>query len=186
MPLVDLEELHPAAWESYPVVWVDCPSCGRGLKSNWFLGQDGSECGVCGTRVRWLVVSHLEVLVHTNARKTANARINRSGSGWFNCQGEGCDESLNVGWVMHDPDYRCDECGTHHHIEVVFGDLGEPESDREVLCLWCGEWVPEGLMNEHHVSYDPEKIVHLCRECHTTVHCRDGPLTPDEIPEWSF
>jgi len=35
------------------------------------------------------------------------------------------------------------------------------------LCFLC--WSPRNV-EKHHVSYNPERIVYLCRQCHKTVH----------------
>lgn len=46
------------------------------------------------------------------------------------------------------------------------------------VCDACGE--AKGLI-EHHVSYEPKEIVHVCRGCHTSIHASPGKF-PDLAP----
>lgn len=49
-------------------------------------------------------------------------------------------------------------------------------------CVVCGA----GDVLDHHVSYNPEETVPVCRSCHTRIHKDDAfrpGLTPDYVPE---
>ena len=193
MGVVDLDNITRHEYELKPVIWVDCPGCGKGLKSTWLLKEDKNCCETCGTIVRFVVVSHFEdelyynLLSNTEAIHAADQRILRSGNVWIPCQGD-CDESLDVGWFIHDHEYDCNECGTHHHVEVVFENIGEPESDQEELCLLCNETTFVELMDTHHISYSPERVVRVCRECHQRIHQEPGyydEFEPETTPEAS-
>jgi len=124
------------------------------------------------------VVSHFEdalyyyLLSNTEAVQAADQRIFRSGNVWVPCQG--CDASLDVGWFIHDEEYECNECGTHHHVEIVFKDIGGSESNQEKLCLLCDETTDIELMDTHHISYSPARVVRVCRECHRRIHQEPG------------
>ena len=46
---------------------------------------------------------------------------------------------------------------------------------------------PELQLQEHHTSYNPERTVLLCSQCHGSVHHKDGffdELAPDRSREW--
>jgi transcription elongation factor Elf1 len=186
MGVVDLDDIPPGEYELQPVVWVDCPGCGKGLKSTWFLLEDDTQCNVCGTTIRFRVVSHFDFEFHENGVMAVDQRILRSGNVWVPCQG--CDADLDIGWFIHDDDYECGHCGTHHHVEVVFEDIGTPEGEQHELCLLCGETTLVELMDTHHVDYAPEKVVRVCRECHRRIHQEPGyhdDLAPETIPDGS-
>lgn len=186
MGMVDLEDDIPESQYEYkPVLWVNCPGCGKGLKSTWLLKTDEQHCENCGTIVRYRIVSHFDVLIHENAVHGAETNVRRSGKVWFPCQG--CDARLNTEWVIRQDDYTCRECDTHHHLEVVFEDIGEVSADTWEICLLCEEKTPAGLMNDHHVAYEPDEItIRVCRECHRRIHHEVGyhdELEPETIPD---
>lgn len=191
MGVVDLDDIPSHEYEEQPVFWFDCPGCGKGMKSTWFFLEDGSGCNVCGTEYHFQVISHLEVLVnpycHEMVVHGADQRIRRNGAVWFPCQG--CDESLNLAWFLHDREFNCRECETHHHLEISFNNIGNPKSNQEELCLLCGETTFVELMNTHHISYSPEKVVRVCRECHRRIHKERGyhdDLEPEVTPNASM
>jgi len=187
MGVVDLDADIPSSeYETQPVVWLDCPGCGKGLKSTWLLKEDAPHCTTCGTTVRFCVVSHFEVLVHVDAVYAAEQRVKKRGSIQFPCQG--CSKSLDINDVLRDREYQCGNCGTHHHLEVVFEDVGEPAREQVELCLLCRETVDIDLMDTHHISYTPEKVVRVCRGCHRRIHQEQGyydELEPETTPKAS-
>lgn len=183
MGIVDLEDDIPESeYECKPVIWVDCPGCGKGLKSTWLLNTGEQHCENCGTIVCYRIVSHFDVMIHEDAIHGADARIRRASGVWFPCQG--CDASLNTEWVIRQEDYSCRECGTHHHLEIVFEDIGDDvEADSWELCLLCDEMAPAGLMNDHHVSYGPDEVtVRICRDCHRRIH-NEPAITTSSFPK---
>lgn len=39
---------------------------------------------------------------------------------------------------------------------------------------------------EHHISYEPEKTILICKSCHNKIHTNDDfrpDLTPENVPE---
>jgi hypothetical protein len=69
-------------------------------------------------------------------------------------------------------------------------DVAITNQSQEVECHICGRdssTFTEMSMNEHHISYNPEKTVWLCAECHGSVHHRNGffdDLQPDRSSDW--
>ena len=50
-------------------------------------------------------------------------------------------------------------------------------------CAECGE---QKNVDEHHISYNPESTVPLCRSCHKKVHADEShPYYPDDRPEYT-
>lgn len=91
MGVIDLDDIPENEYGRQPVVWLDCPGCGKGLKSTWFLKEHEDTCTTCGTIVRFVVVSHFEdelyynLLSNTEAIHTAEQRVHRSGTIWIPC-----------------------------------------------------------------------------------------------------
>lgn len=56
------------------------------------------------------------------------------------------------------------------------------------ICKVCKE---KTYTVKHHISYEPEETVYVCRSCHVKIHINDKfcpDLTPDRVPEerrWS-
>ncbi|MFC6755846.1 MULTISPECIES: hypothetical protein [Haloarcula] len=169
-----------------PVIWFDCPGCGKRMKSTWLLWEDDGSCSTCNTEFRFEVIGHLDVLYNQHAVWAADQDINRSGDLPIPCQG--CDETLNLGWFTHNTDYSCSNCETHHHLEIVFDRIGNGVDTQDELCLLCEETSPIARMENHHISYEPEKVVRVCRRCHKRIHKEDGyhdELDPETIPDGS-
>lgn len=167
-----------------PVVWLDCPVCGRGLKSTWFIREPDTTCDVCGTELEFVIVSGLDATCHPDADWVADGRVLRTGDGfWFPC---GCGDDLQLSWLLTDRKFSCNRCGRHHHVEVVWNRTDWDPTDADTLekCGRCGELSPRGLFDWHHIQYDdPEIIMRICRSCHSEISTTDGRLHPDEIPD---
>lgn len=72
---------------------------------------------------------------------------------------------------------QCAACGKH----IISMDLYEEASEHTDV---DDSEVTTQPKHEHHVSYEPEKVVDVCRRCHYQIH-REGKhpeLTPDKTP----
>mgnify|MGYP006897001977 CR=1 FL=1 len=70
--------------------------------------------------------------------------------------------------------YKCPNC---------YSDWREPREVPKYYCRGCWEVKPCIC---HHTSYDPERVVPMCNDCHNRLH-NDGPfldhLDPDQTRE---
>jgi hypothetical protein len=69
------------------------------------------------------------------------------------------------------------ECGHKFHVkyEIIWNmkkyllDERKQRGDDGTQCLMCGT---ENELLQHHISYEPEDTVTLCKKCHFKVHIR--------------
>ena len=87
--------------------------------------------------------------------------------------------------------WECDACGARKEKrENIAGatkllcpncdeDWREPIRREKYHCRGC--WEIKSCLC-HHISYDPERVVPMCQECHERLH-RDPAFLPHLIPE---
>lgn len=71
-----------------------------------------------------------------------------------------------------DEHFELDECGPWEYSDVF------------TTCYCCGE--DSEAVERHHISYDPEVVKPVCRQCHLRIHYDDDfrpELTPDMTRE---
>lgn len=55
-------------------------------------------------------------------------------------------------------------------------------------CPLCGRKTTERKLWAHHITYEPEKIIYVCRQCHSVIHWinRIGMDALNQIISWSL
>mgnify|MGYP006275030087 CR=1 FL=1 len=66
--------------------------------------------------------------------------------------------------------------------QSLVGDRVDPTTEE---CPLCGDEVEAHRIEEHHVSYEEDVTVTVCRTCHTKIHNTDGFAT-DLEPDMSL
>lgn len=69
-----------------------------------------------------------------------------------------------------------------HHAEHLVTGTTIPKGNRG-NCRICEE---VAYRVKHHISYEPEETILICKSCHSKIHLNDDfhpELTPDEVPE---
>jgi hypothetical protein len=84
-------------------------------------------------------------------------------------------------------DFNADGLFCSESCEKAFLQLREmrnEEYQQEIKCALCGKALDRWSKNtiEHHISYNPEKTIFVCRSCHRKIHARKADF-PDLAPE---
>jgi len=60
-------------------------------------------------------------------------------------------------------------------VGIITGSVGMPYvKDKGGLCPLCSRRV--GILEKHHVCYDPEKLIGICHGCHFKIHHNPGKM----------
>jgi len=78
------------------------------------------------------------------------------------------------------------------HCEKAFAQLQEMRREEEtqrIKCALCGTTLDIWSKNtiQHHISYDPETTITVCRSCHGKIHSKHEnypELAPKRPPDW--
>ena len=115
---------------------------------------------------------------------------------------ETCEpEGLFFGEENELPDGSCRLCGKEfdkgelfcsENCEKAYSQLEElrrEESECKVKCALCGTILDTFSSDriKHHVSYQPERVIDVCRSCHRKIHTKhnDYPnLAPKKPKDW--
>ena len=62
------------------------------------------------------------------------------------------------------PDGFCKVCGSQLDGPSLQCDACKPQ------CAACGDYFPLDQLIQHHVTYEPEELVSVCRSCHLVIH----------------
>lgn len=79
---------------------------------------------------------------------------------------------------------ECVVCGAKFSHDGLFCSPGCEASSAELYqtrCARCGQVLDSKSAIQHHISYDPEKTIEICRSCHLKIHrSKEGSrLRPD-------
>jgi len=99
------------------------------------------------------------------------------------------------------PDGSCKLCGKEfensslfcsENCEKAYSQLEEfrmEETEVDIKCAVCGKTMdtlsPDRI--KHHVSYEPERVIDVCRSCHRKIHARHSKypnLAPKKPSNW--
>jgi len=74
----------------------------------------------------------------------------------------------------------CPECGSERYWEERGAGVSHPKCPEcfHPDCHVCGSTG----MHRHHTSYDPEKLMWVCKTCHMKIHHEDG-FRDDLLPD---
>ena len=92
-----------------------------------------------------------------------------------------CNSEIN-----HDGLFCSTECEESYS---QLKELRREEREQKTECVLCGKALDLFSKDtvKHHISYNPEKIVYVCRKCHTKIHLKHKKypnLAPKKPPDW--
>jgi hypothetical protein len=77
-----------------------------------------------------------------------------------------------------------DECGCFCFPGIDFPPedcTDETDTEGAFFCQVCGRFVDDDDVVLHHISYEPEETIEICRFCHSRIHAsKEHPLKPTQ------